>query len=202
MNVTSQSSHSSLPKMSILTDEQRKHFIRHGYIILPNAVPTALLDIALTHSDAAYSRSFNEDGSAKSSLPPFNKDVKASPAITDLYYKTHLRTAAEQLLGPANAVVLGEDGQIAYTTLDHAQRNNGVSMTEPHPKYKWHVDAARGKYAAFASDFSFIIGVALSHGQHIDENRGQLIIYPGTSLSSYHSYIIKTLPSLLTRIPT
>lgn len=167
-----------------LTQEQKETFIRDGFVILPGAVSEDLVQIASDFVDKAYEDgSYNLNGAkkpgAKHPVPGFYKPIKQSAQIMNLLHKSGLFEVADELVGKGNATIRDKQGQIAYTTPNEIYREEGKDMKEPHPKRKWHIDAGHGKYAALGSDFSFLVGVCLSDGQHVDENRGQFTVWPG-----------------------
>lgn len=160
--------------------------MRDGFVILPGFIPPEMADKAEKCIDTAYAKGqYNKMVKkllgADQPTPNFYRPVKQAPEIMDLMYKTGLFEIANELLGQGNAVVRDELAQIAVTFKCEHWVQAGRGLQEPHPKFKWHIDAGQGKYAAEGTDFSLLMGVALSEGQEIDENRGQFVIWPGTS---------------------
>lgn len=169
--------------MPILSKERKEVFVRDGFVILPGFIPDEMVDKAEKRIDTAYANGqYNKMVKkllgADQPTPNFYRPVKQAPEIMDLMYKTGLFEIANDLLGQENAVVRDELAQIALTFKCEHWVNAGWGMKEAHPKFKWHIDAGQGKYATEGTDFSVLMGVALSEGQEIDENRGQLTIWP------------------------
>ncbi|KAI0566673.1 hypothetical protein FGB62_7g01 [Gracilaria domingensis] len=165
--------------MTSLTEEQKLSFIRDGYIILPQIVSIGLIQAALAHCDAAYAANhYNtpKHDSGVKPTPSFWRSVKSARPVTDLFYESGLMQVAEQLLGASNVDILNDDGQIAYTL---PNPDSELSLHEQHPKQKWHIDTPLGEYINRGADFVLIVGVALSEGQEVDENRGQFTVWPG-----------------------
>lgn len=170
--------------MVTLTSKQKEALVRDGYIILPGFIPTDMVDEAEKCIDTAYANGKYKEMvkkllGADQPTPNFNRQVKQAPEIMDLMYKTGLFEIANDLLGEGNAVVRDELAQIAVTFKCEHWVKAKWGMKEPHPKFKWHIDAGQGKYASEGTDFSLLMGVALSEGQEINENRGHFMIWPG-----------------------
>lgn len=169
----------------VLSEEQKISFIKNGYVVLPGAVPAHIVNRAVSFTDEAYADGkFELRGSARLGsavpAPVFHYPIKTSPLVTDLVYQSGLHKAANQLLGDGNAIIRDELGQIAYSEPNELYVQQGMSKHEPHPSDRWHIDSGDGKYASLGTGFAFLIGVALSPGQNIDENRGQYTVWPGT----------------------
>lgn len=178
--------------MGLLSKEQKEQFVVDGYVIVHNAVPTALLDAGLRRIDDALARkagletenkdqngenSGNRGADANGNEPMFYK-VRKAPAVTDLYFSTVLHKIVAALLnGPTQ--IRDDAAQVACTAPDEKRRAEGFCINDPHPPNRWHVDASHGRFAPVAADFLILVGVALSPGQDVDENRGQLTVFPG-----------------------
>lgn len=168
-----------------LIDEQKRSFIDDGYVVIPGAVSEDLVKKALAFTDQAYEENqYNMNGSgrpgSKDPMPSFHKPIQRSEEVLGLFYKSGLYGAAEQLLGEGNVDVRDGQGQILYNCPNEISIDEGMDMKKPLPKRRWSLDPGRGKYKQLGSDFAFRIGVCLSDGQDVDENRGQLTVWPGT----------------------
>lgn len=201
--VSAVSSHGMISREGLrLTQEQKETFIRNGFFILPGAVSEDLVQIASDFVDKAYEEGmYNLNGATKPGaqhlVPGFHKPIKQAPQITDLLHKSRLFKVAEELVGEGNVIVRDKQGQVAYTTPNEIYREEGNDMKEPHPKREWHIDAGHGKYAALGSDFSFLVGVYLSDGQYVDENRGQFTAWSGKPIYTQVTYpALDQFPSL------
>lgn len=175
-----------------LSDEQRNAFVRDGFVIIPGAVPQKNVRQAMQFIQTAYeNKQYNINGiskpGARKPAPGFYKPVQAAKEVMDLLYASNLYAAAEQILGKGHVKIRNNHGQIAYTAPSENFINQGMDIKEPHPKRRWHIDAGHGKYAAVGSDFSLLIGVCLSDGQYIDENRGQFNVWPGKLITAVNS---------------
>lgn len=186
----------------ILSTEQKETFIRDGFLIISGAVPQDKVKAAVDLIDDAYEKKdYNINGitkpGSKHPVPGFHKMIKEAPEVLDLLYGSVLFNAAEELLGKGNVVIRNNQGQIAYTTPSEEFIKQGMDINEPHPKRRWHIDAGHGKYAAVGSDFSLLIGICLSDGQYIDENRGQFTVWLGSHLTTHTtlSEVIESTPA-------
>lgn len=186
----------------VLSVEQKKAFIRDGFLIIPDAVPEDKVKAAVNLIDKAYEeKRYNINGitkpGSKHPVPGFHKPIKQAPEILDLIYGSNVFAAAEALLGKGNVVIRNNQAQIACTTQSEEFIKKGMDIREPHPKRRWHIDNGYGKYAAVGSDFSLLIGVCLSDGQYVDENRGQFTVWPGSHFLTHTalSEVISTTPA-------
>lgn len=153
-----------------LSDDQKWSFIHDGYIILKGAITKSNVEQALRHINKG------EDDQCASQ---FNRDGRVPP-ITSLFTDTVLLRVANDILGAGTHRLLGKP-QVAVTTKDVSALRSGMKLTDRPPSHKWHVDASRGKFSPLGADFLILFGIALSSGQHVDENRGQFIYFPGMS---------------------
>lgn len=167
-----------------LSKTQKQSFISNGYVIIPGAIPRHLVNAATRQVDEAFAsgkhqpRGVNRPGSAHP-IPVFDGSVKQCPDILNLVFKSGLIQLVEELLGKGNAIVRGNLGQIAVTEANEIFVAQGRDPKQPHPSHRWHIDSGTGTLAAYGSEFSCLIGVALSAGQHLDESRGQFTVWPG-----------------------
>ncbi|CAN8065204.1 unnamed protein product [Agarophyton chilense] len=169
----------------MLTEEQRLSFVRDGYLILPQIVSLGLIQAALNHCDTAYAtHQYNvpQNASGGKVTPSFWRSVKSAAAVTNLFFESGLFGVTEQLLGRCNVELLNGDGQIAYTM---PVVDGKLGVDEKHPQNKWHIDTPLGEYVNRGADFIAIVGVALSEGQDVDENRGQFTVWPGSHLITH-----------------
>jgi len=153
-----------------LTLEERTAFIRDGFIIIKNAVPPSLVDVALAQINAALlspGSVIKDDDGALQVCP----DARGSDAVQALLYATPLWTIAQRLLGR---------GRVAHCNASQmALRppNLGAApLTDEsmNPK-QWHIDGmGKGKH----SPFSILLGIALS--QQTRPNCGNLVAFPGS----------------------
>lgn len=169
-----------MTKSSMLSESQLQAFLKDGFIILRNVVPKDLLQKALSLTDAAFNRTDPNAGGA-----PF-RHLREHPDLIALFYDTPLKLAASQLLGGDENICLREGApQIAYTEPLEKERPrkwdvSETGLEETHPSNRWHVDSSHGRFGPIASDFMMLVGIALSEGQDVDQNHGQLVVFPST----------------------
>ena len=181
-----------------LNKKQIKEFIKNGYVIIPEAMPSELLDAAESHIDEAFDagefKRKNKIGSEEG-IPAFNKKVKSADAILELYRKSGARKVAQQLFGDDNATLRKEIGQVVYTTQSEVFVEKGWTPDKHLQKTKWRIisgDGDKDDEDNVGTDFSVLVGVTLSEGQDTDENRGQLTVFPG-SHEKVHDFLRKTI---------
>lgn len=164
----------------VLTDDQKQFFITNGYVILRDVVPSSMVEAALRVADAAFeAREYTlNDHNKNDVVPIFKQHIEKSPEIYEIMTKTILHDACDDLLGKGNCKY-GKRAQIAFRPTDERLVQKGMGKTENMPKHRWHIDGGSGKYMKTASAFTLLVGVVLSEGQDVDENRGQFTVWPG-----------------------
>lgn len=179
---------SSLPEEMrtklILTRTQKETFMRDGYLVLRNMVSPELVHVAKEFATEAYANGSFHGSDKKqvgSSFPrlSFLNTVKRAPQITDLFLTSGLVDLSEQLLGKGNIMVQRNRGIVSFSCTSDVYVNEGMSMTAPYRRDGWKIDPGMDKYETFGADYLLLVGVALSKGQDIDENRGQFTVWPG-----------------------
>ena len=176
----------------LLTEEQIEEFIEKGYVIIPDAMPVELLDAAQAHCDEAYdSGNYNRKQKIGSEvgIPAFDWKVKGAAVVME----SGAQTVAQQLLGEDKIALRVNMGQVAYITQSEVfAEEGGWTATQHLKKRKWHIDAGDGDHGDVGSEFSVLLGIALSEGQEVDENRGQLTVFPG-SHGKVHRFLRETI---------
>lgn len=164
----------------VLSEEQKRSFIRDGFVILRDVVPRQMVDAALRVVDKGFAdgKYTLNDHNKQDVVPFFNHEVEQAPEVERIMSNTCLIEACEDLLGKGNSYY-GKGAQIAFRPTDERLKGQGMGMTQNMPKHKWHIDGGSGKYMKTASSFTMLVGVALSDGQDVDENRGQFNVWPG-----------------------
>lgn len=167
-----------------LTAAQKKAFVRDGYVVINGAVSEDLVSQALEFVDNAFENNkYHTNGKkrigSEHPAPSFLKPAKRSPKVKDLFFKSGLVDASEQLIGEGQVTIRENMAEISFNAPNEVFVEEGMDMTEPFPKRKWRVEPGQGIYKGRGGDFSFLVGVALSDGQDVDENRGQFTVWPG-----------------------
>ncbi|CDF38212.1 unnamed protein product [Chondrus crispus] len=167
-------------KMSF-TRKDRDDFVRDGYVILQNVVPVQKARDALSYVDEAFATNrYSVRENKDDKLPAFWDKEQNSSVLTDLVLKTGILPALEHLYGTGNVAILGNAGQIAFRPRNDRMIAKGFQKAQLMGSTSWHIDdGPGGKYVKSSSCFTTLVGVPLSPGQEIDENRGQLHVWPG-----------------------
>lgn len=165
-----------------LTTKQKEAFVRNGYVVLKGVVPLEKAEQALQFVDEAFA---NEKYSVRKNtddkLPSFYAKIQESTVLTDLVLKTGIIDALEDLYGTGNVAILGNAGQVAFRPRSDRMIAKGFQKSQPIGNTAWHIDdGPGGKYVKSSSCFTTLVGVPLSSGQEVDDNRGQLNVWPGT----------------------
>lgn len=163
-----------------LTDSHKHFFIQNGYLHIPAVIKKPQLTELLQVTDHFYdTNQYKLHDSNKDILPHFPLSCEQHPTLTSLPRSTPIYSLCEQLLGAGNVALPGR-AQIAYRPYDDRLAKRGLKLSDPIYSHWYHVDGGDGKYATTASPFTLLVGVCLSD-QTVDENRGQLNVWPGTS---------------------
>jgi hypothetical protein len=116
----------------VLTPEQIDSFREDGYIQIPNAVPKAMVDAArkaINHSIGAVGQSKDDLDNFKSGA--YCDELKATSTMTDLFNRTTVMEAAEQLMGEGNVLrVSGAQMALRFPTV----------MDDDMPELRGHLD--------------------------------------------------------------
>lgn len=165
-----------------LTTKQKEAFVRDGYVLLNGVVPLDKAEEALQFVDYAFAtKKYSVRKNADNKLPAFYSKIQESTVLTDLVTKTGIIDALEDLYGKGNVAILGNAGQVAFRPRSDRMIAKGFQKTQPMGNSAWHIDEGpEGKYVKTSSCFTTLVGVPLSPGQEVDENRGQLNVWPGT----------------------
>lgn len=164
-------------------------FVREGYVVLPGLVQQELVAGALNDLDKAYDKGrYHQNGKnrlgSSTAMPVFEKKVRKHDILRDVFFRSGLVHACEQLLGE-NCVTLRENiPTVSYLLPNEEFIEQGMSLTAPYPPKKWELDRPNLDYRGLGSDFNFLVGIALSEGQDKDENAGQFVVWPGMSRKS------------------
>lgn len=175
-----------MPLQTFLSLPQKHEFIKNGFIVLRGAASAELVKKASNFIDDAYNNHQfdNKGGSVPGAVDPspvFHSHVKESAEIVDLLLKSGMHGMVEHLLGSGNCVLRNNCAQVAYTRPSEIFLKQGVPMNgSDHKADNWHIDSGLGRLACVGSAFMCLVGVAVSKGQHLDENRGQFTVWPGT----------------------
>ena len=196
----------SIIRMSTLTDDQKQSFMKNGYLIIPQGVSEELVNGALkVTDDAVKDGQVNKKEGPQGSTHPqlgFWQNIRSHSAVMALLYESGLFQIAEQLMGEGNVAIMGDNSQVAYVYQADIHVKEGMDSKKSLKKWCWHVDKPFGDYQAKGADFVLLIGVALSEGQEVDENRGQLTVWPGKTFilvsdDSFIHTIVSTNENLL-----
>lgn len=174
-------SHNMAPNQ-VLTNKQKKAFMRDGYLVLRGAVPQEMVEAALKAVDEAFENGQYEIEADKADpVPHFNVEARKHEDIAHIPRQTDVFAACEDLMGK-NKAHYGPKGQIAFRQTDLKMIQSGMTMTEAMPAHRYHIDGGHGVLGPTGTPFSLLVGICLSDGQDIDENRGQFNVWPGKFL--------------------
>lgn len=174
----------------VLSDEEKLMFIRDGYIVLRGALSEDMVQRALKIVDEAYEDGKYEfDPEKFDAVPRFHDEVSRHPDIIELPERTVIHKAAEDLLGKGKARI-NRTAQVAFRLKDQSMIDKGMSMTDLIPQFRYHIDGGTGVLGPTGTPFTMLVGICLSSGQDIQENRGQFTAWPGKFFTDTHLLII------------
>lgn len=164
-----------------LSDEDILFFEKNGFILLKGVVPVEQVSNALRVIDKAYQEGNHDWNKANPTdvVPKFGDDVATHADIIAPLHDTVLYDMVEQLVGknegwqPQRAQVALREPSEYFKKLDWDVN------TTPNAD-GWHIDGGHGKYAHVGSPFTMLVGVCLSHGQDVEGNHGQFLVWPGS----------------------
>ena len=158
------------------TTDQRQEIYQNGYIVLPGAVPTPVVDRAVK----AINHSLGE-GLDPAELPiiraqTYCPELRNSKVITDLFNESEILSFAESVLGEGT-IQRPDGGQIA---LRFPRADDDL------PPFRPHLDgfptATNGMIAGTIGTFTALVGVLLSDLPK--PNSGNFTILPGSHRTS------------------
>lgn len=155
-----------------LTFEQKKEFLKNGYIKIPGVVPKVMIDKALQ----AINHSVGE-GMNVSDLPilrslSYCPELVNSQVITDLYNKTPISDLAESVIGEGQIKPI-TGGQIAlrFPSMQDPPRN-------PSPHLDGMYSSLNGVKEGTIDNFTALVGIFLSDTP--EPYSGNFTVWPGT----------------------
>mmetsp|Transcript_32624 Transcript_32624/g.104026 ORF Transcript_32624/g.104026 Transcript_32624/m.104026 type:complete len:353 (-) Transcript_32624:66-1124(-) len=154
-----------------LSVEEMRSFFEEGYVHARGAAAPDLIDAALRHINACLGRNAVEQ---QNQLTNLAKDAVASPAITDLFYKSKIPSLAQSLVGRGRLAPVRQ-GQVAL----RFPKGGGVPTPAARAKEMqrgraYHVDGfAKGLH----SPFTLLVGVCLS--DVTEPLQGNFAVHPG-----------------------
>lgn len=167
-----------------LTPAQKRSFVKDGYVVLPGAVSAEMVGQALAVVDSAFkNKKYASNGKKRFGsnypFPLFLKPIKRNQKVRDLFFKSGLVDASEQLIGEGHVTLRENMPDVSFNAQSELAVEEGMGLAEPFPSRKWQMQSGQGFYKGSGGDCNFMVGVALSDGQDVDENRGQFTVWPG-----------------------
>ncbi len=156
-----------------LTREQKEHFHEHGYVLVPQVIPTATLNAALRAINHSLGEGIDPAKLATFRSQSYCPELQRQPVITDLYNGTPVRELVESLIG-AGRVRLVAGGQIAL----RFPIAPGTAPRRPVPHLDGMYTPTNGVPQGRILSFTMLIGVALSDVS--EPFAGNLTVWPGT----------------------
>lgn len=166
-----------------LSMKQKRQFMRDGYIVVQGVIDQDTVQAALAVIDEAIKLERfqvcpkREVGSGVR-LTSFWKVTHREPAITKLFLKTGLVDLCEQLFGEGNVVLPRDPVQISVNDRNELLAAQNMKLKDAHPPHQWTMDVGLDQYVKHGTNCMLIVGVALSEKQDVDENRGQVVVWP------------------------
>lgn len=184
-----------------LTEEQLISFVKDGYVVVQGAVSKDLVCQALKFLDSAIEKNrYANNGKpimgSEKKMPEFKKPVKRSSKVKDMFYQSGLIQACEQLLQAGSLVIFDSMCDVSYLSQSEIFVKEGTgkdSFSQIKGKVLDHktINQTQG-----AGNYNVMVGVAMSEGQEVDENRGQFLVWPGTLLLEQNNIFLFVIDAL------
>ena len=157
-----------------LTSDQKRHLRERGYVRVPGAVETPLVERALRAINSDLGRGIDPAKLAIFNSQTFCPAITGTPAITDLFERSSARPIAESAIGPVHPV---GGGQCAL------RWPRGLEVTEAKPGGA-HIDGTyapnNGVPAGEIRNFTALACILLSDLPRADA--GNFTVWPGSHL--------------------
>jgi hypothetical protein len=161
-----------------LSKNQKKQYIRDGYLVLPNAIPLSMVEAARQ----LVNNSLGEQGIDPALLWKFRSqsytpEVQIDPVITDLFNQSTIRGYAESLIGKGNMATVGS-AQVAL-------RFPSKPFTDPKPP-SGHLDGIGSGdnghgTGTYTRGFTVLAVIYLQDVLH--EYHGNFTVWPGSHIT-------------------
>lgn len=163
----------------------KRAFMRDGYVVLRAAVAPPLLAEAQrrVHNALRNGRATRdvkrEYGGSEQNALSLPRGIRLSGEVMALMLRSGLVDVAEAFVGLRNVVVADGISDIVLIPTSELAVAEGWEPTKPHPRAAWNVGVGKQRFKHRGADHLLCVGVALSDGLYIDDNRGQLLVWPG-----------------------
>ncbi len=158
-----------------LTPEQINDFQRDGFIHLPSAIPSEMLNTAVQTINHRLGQGVPTEELRKWQSQSFFPELQSQPVITDLFNASGLRENLQQLMGQ-NSVKPATGGQLAL----RFPRQLGSDVHPP----RWHIDGVHspdnGVPEGTLGSFSALVGVFLTDVE--GDDAGNFTVWPGSHI--------------------
>lgn len=172
----------------VVSDELLVSFMQDGYIILPGFMKMEQIDRARARfSHVVKLGRWRRDPKrpyigGKQGIFELTRSSRLGDDFMQLMLNSGLVDVAEGFVGIQNVVVgdgIADVFQVPRSD-DEGDSELSCGLHDELNSTCWHVDVGRGRFKARGFDHLIRIGVALSDEMDVDENRGQLLVWPGT----------------------
>lgn len=154
-----------------LVEGQVEQFVKQGYVVLKNILNERLCEKALHKvNNAMNNGKYKTVGNGDL---VFNTHVGCGLALTDVLFGSGIVNAVESLLGVSNVVLLDSKADVVVKELKDGNKDETVR------KGGWEIGIGKGRFWRRGMDHMVRVAVAVTDGLQIDENRGQIIVWPG-----------------------
>lgn len=161
-------------------------FVRDGFVVLRGVISPELLAAANDRVTAAlHDGRVSRDakrfyaGSTEGTLRLKRPDLLARPLMA-LMLNSGLVDIAEGFVGTRNVVVGDGIADAILVPPSDDFLATRCPTNKPHNSQSWSIDVGKVRFKDRGLDHLIRVGVALSEGLDVDENRGQLVVWPGT----------------------
>lgn len=188
----------SLPQEARLrlrvSDMLKQSFLRDGFVIMRSIVTTGLIEKALNKVKTAMANGKFEVNQQKKyfgseqGMMKFGPHVCASVMLTNVLFKSGIVDIVEQILGVGNIVLRDYSAEVLYTPCSEVHQQEGRDPLELRGRAAWEIGLVIRAFKMLGLDHLVRVAVPLTPGLSVDENRGQILAWPGMRYSLFTTF--------------
>ena len=151
---------------------QKLEFYDKGYVRIPGAVPSVMVDAAVKAINHSFGNGIDPAQMITFQARTFCPELREAPEITDLYNRTPVKALAESMIGNGKINPV-KGGQIAvrFPIMDDPPH-------APRPHLDGRHSPENGVPVGELRSFTMLVGIALSDVP--TDHAGNLVVWPGT----------------------
>lgn len=157
----------------MLTSQQKTDLVENGYLHLPGAVPTELIDRAVQTINNRLGQGFSAEDLPVWTARSFFPELQSDPVMTDLFNRSTVISVVRELLGEENV----PEHQHVQLALRFPQPV-GTAPKPPGPHIDGIPTSTNGVPRGTLASFTALVGIFLTDVNH--DYAGNLSLWPGS----------------------